>query len=254
MALSYDVTGDGPTLVLLHAGVCDRRMWDAQRPALTAAGYRLVCCDLRGFGDTPAPDRPHNDAEDVRDLLDTLGVRQVGLVGASYGGRAALEFAARWPDRVDALALICSAMPDHEPSAALRALGAREDALIEAGDLAGAAELMVETWVGPAAGEDAREAVRVMQQRAYEVQLAAPEEFGRRVAEFDLTAIKAPCLAVSGRHDLADFREIAAGLPDLLADARHVELPWAAHLPSLERPSALDDLLVGFLRETMPVG
>ena len=38
MILSHDVAGDGRTLVLLHAGVCDRRMWDAHRPALTAAG------------------------------------------------------------------------------------------------------------------------------------------------------------------------------------------------------------------------
>ncbi|MEU9669189.1 alpha/beta hydrolase [Streptomyces bobili] len=254
MTLSHDVAGDGPVLVLLHSGVCDRRMWDAQWPALIDAGYRLVRCDLRGFGETPAQDRPHSDAEDVLALLNSLGIAQAALVGSSYGGQVALEIAARWPDRTSAMALICSALPGHEPSAELSALGEREEALIEAGDIVGATELMVETWLGPDADETAREAVRKMQRHAFELQLAAAEEFEPIEAEIDLAAIQAPCLALSGAHDLADFRQIAARLPHLLANADHVELPWAGHLPSLERPSAVTDLLIGFLKEIRPVG
>ncbi|MET9064505.1 alpha/beta fold hydrolase [Streptosporangium sandarakinum] len=48
MTLSYDMAGDGPALVLLHSGVCDRRMWDPQWPALLDAGYQVVRCDFRG--------------------------------------------------------------------------------------------------------------------------------------------------------------------------------------------------------------
>jgi pimeloyl-ACP methyl ester carboxylesterase len=244
MTLSHDVAGDGPVLVLLHSGVCDRRMWDAQWPALIDAGYRLVRCDFRGFGETSAPDRPHSDAEDVLALLNSLGIARAALVGSSYGGQIALEIAARWPDRVSAIGLICSALPGHEPSAELSALGEREEALIEAGDIVGATELMVETWLGPDADETAREAVRQMQRHAFE-----PVE-----AVVDLAAIQAPCLVLSGAHDLADFRQIAARLPHLLANADHVELPWAGHLPSLERPPAVTDLLIGFLKERVPVG
>ncbi|MFJ7999205.1 alpha/beta fold hydrolase [Streptomyces sp. NPDC096310] len=254
MTLSHDVAGDGPVLVLLHSGVCDRRMWDAQWPALIDAGHRLVRCDFRGFGETPAPDRPHSDAEDVLDLLNSLGIARAALVGSSYGGQVALEIAARRPERVSALALICSALPGHEPSAELKALGQGEEALIEAGDIVGATELMVKTWLGPEADETAREAVRRMQRRAYELQMAAAEEGEPMETEIDLAAIQAPCLAVSGAHDLADFRQIAARLPDLLSHADHVELPWAGHLPSLERPSAVTDLLIGFLKDRAPAG
>ncbi|MEV0521807.1 alpha/beta hydrolase [Streptomyces sp. NPDC050439] len=254
MTLSHDVAGDGPVVVLLHSGVCDRRMWDVQWPTLLDAGYRLVRCDLRGFGGTPAPDRPHSDAEDVLELLDALGVSQAALVGSSYGGQVALEIAARWPDRVHALALLCSAVPGHEPSAELGALGEHEEALLDAGDIAGATELMVDTWLGADADETAREAVRLMQRHAFEVQLAAGEEFEPLEAQVDLAAIRARCLAVSGRHDVADFRQIAARLPDLLVNADHGELTWAGHLPSLERPSDIADLLIAFLRQTIPVG
>lgn len=253
MTLSHDVAGDGPALVLLHAGVCDRRMWDPQWQPLIVAGYRVVRCDLRGFGQTPAPDAPYNNADDVIELLDALDITHAALVGCSYGGKTSLEIAARNPDRVSAMVLLCPGLAGHEPSAVLDALDEREEALLDAGDIKGAVELMVDTWIGPEGDEATREAVRVQQRHAYEVQLAA-EEFGQLRPPYDLAAVRAPSLAVSGAHDLADFRQIAARLPGLLADASHLELPWAGHLPSMERPAAVTELLIDFLGEKVPVG
>jgi pimeloyl-ACP methyl ester carboxylesterase len=224
-------------------------MWDGQRDALVDAGHRVVRCDFRGFGETPAPDRAHSDADDVLELLDGLGVGRAALVGSSYGGKVALEIAARRPDRAGALVLLCSALAGHRASGELRALDEREDALLEAGDIAGATRLMADTWLGPDADDAARDAVRAMQQHAYEVQLAAPEEFATIRADIDPAAVRAPCLVVSGAHDLADFRQIAVRLHGLLAHSEHVELPWAGHLPGLERPADVAGLLIGFLRE-----
>lgn len=250
MVLSHDAAGDGPPLVLLHSTVADRRMWDPQWTALLDAGYRVVRCDFRGFGLSPMPDRTYDEAADVTDLLRSLGVERAAVVGASFGGRIALEVAARWPDMVTALVLLSAGSPDHVPGEALRAFAERENALIDAGDIDGAAELNVETFLGPEADAATRERVRRMQRHAFEVQLAADEEFAQVEVEVDLSKITAPCLAVSGAHDLPDFREIATRLPERLAHARHEELPWAGHLPSLERPAAVTELLLRFLRET----
>jgi 3-oxoadipate enol-lactonase len=249
MTLAHDVAGSGPAVVLLHSTVCDRRMWDPQVPVLVNAGYRVVRCDLPGFGQTPMPDRPNNEAQDVAELLDLLGVEHTALIAASGGGRVALEIAARWPKRVTALALLCTALAGHEPSAELRAFGEREDELLEAGDIAGATELNVETWLGPYADEATREKVRQMQRHAFEVQLAAVEEFESIRVETELSAITAPSLLICGSHDFADFRQIAVQLADQLADARQLELTWAGHLPSLERPDALNPVLTNFLAE-----
>ncbi|MFJ1702501.1 alpha/beta fold hydrolase [Kitasatospora sp. NPDC088346] len=254
MILSHDVAGTGPTVLLLHSTVCDRRMWDPQVPVLAEAGYRVVRCDLRGFGQTPMPDGPYGNAQDVIDLLDLLGAERVALVGSSGGGRIALEIAARWPERVASLTLLCTAVAGHEPGPELQAFGEREDALIEAGDVAGATDLNVATWLGPEASAATREQVSLMQRHAFEVQLAAVEEFPSLKPEFDLADVTAPTLLVSGAHDLPDFRQIATALADRLADARHLELPWAGHLPGLERPDAVNPLLVDFLRETYPAG
>ena len=248
MTLAHDVAGDGPAVLLLHSTVCDRRMWDPQVPALVAAGYRVARCDLRGYGDSPLPDGPYDEGQDVIDLLDALGADRVALIAASGGGRVALEIAAGHPQRVTALALLCTAWWDRERSAELRAFGAREDALLEAGDVAGATELNVDLWVGPAADEQTRDRVRRMQRHAFDVQLAATEEFAPLRTQPEVAGITAPTLLVSGRHDVRDFREIAAELAKRIPGARHVELEWAGHLPSLERPDRVNPLLLEFLR------
>ena len=252
--MSYDVAGTGPALVLLHSTVCDRRMWDPQWPVLAEAGYRVVRCDFRGFGATPAPTAPYNDADDVLSLADELDLGPMALVGASSGGEVALEIAARRPQQVTALALVCAGMPGHEPTDELRGFWQREGELIEAGDIAGAVELNVATWLGPEADEATRERVRLMQRHAFEVQLAAPEEYEPVQADVDLHAITAPSLVVSGARDLPDFRLIAARLAALLPGAQAVELPWAGHLPTLERPRESSGLLTAFLRDTVPAG
>lgn len=248
--LAHDMTGDGPAVVLLHSSVCDRRMWDPQWPVLADAGYRVVRCDFRGYGGSPVADRPYSDAADVADLLAHLGVESAALIGASSGGAVALELATTRPDTVTGLALLCSGMPGHVPGAALRSFDEREEALFEAGDIAGAVELNVETWLGPEADDETRERVRRMQGHAFEVQAAAEEDFAPSAARVDLSRITAPCLVVSGAHDLPDFREIAATLARRVPGARHLELPWAGHLPSLERPAPTTALLTDFLGET----
>ncbi|EDY61996.1 alpha/beta hydrolase fold protein [Streptomyces pristinaespiralis ATCC 25486] len=246
-------------------------MWDLQWQSLADAGYEVVRCDFRGFGETPAETGPYSDADDVLELLDTLGIDRATLIGSSYGGKVALELAGRRPERAVALMLLCAGQPGRPPGPRLMAFGRKEDALLEAGDLEAAVELNVSTWLGPDADDETREAVRRMQRHAFEVQLAAEKEFADAVpaegsaddeetpgageagagpaqpAEPDLSRIDAPCLAVSGAHDVEDFRQIAAGLPALIPGARHVELDWAQHLPSLERPAEVTRLITGFL-------
>ncbi|RMI38911.1 alpha/beta fold hydrolase [Streptomyces triticirhizae] len=246
--LAHDVAGDGPALLLLHSTVCDRRMWDPQWRILVDAGFRVVRCDFRGHGDSPAADRPYRDAEDVRDLLDALGIDETAVVGACFGGGVALEIAARWPERVTALALLNAAPPLTDRTEALAEFESRAAELIAADAVAEAVELNVATWLGPEADGNTRAMVRLMQRHALDVRLAA-EEFPRPPADHRLTGIKARALAVSGRHDLPDFRATAVELARLLPRSRHEELPWAGHLPSLERPAEVARLLVSFLHE-----
>lgn len=246
MILAHDDEGDGPAVVLLHSSVCDRRMWQRQAEVLTAAGHRVIRPDFQGFGDTPAPTAPYDEAGDLRALLDALGVDRAVLVGSSMGGRVAQEFAARWPSQVIGLLLVCAATRLLPPTADARAFGAEEDALLEAGDVDGAVDLNVRTWLGPAASAQTAVAVAEMQRRSFEVQLAAGDVSADR-PDFDLGAIVAPTLVVSGAHDLDYFGHVADLLAARIGGAQRLELDWAGHLPSLEDPDRFDPLLLEFV-------
>ena len=233
--LHHHLEGTGPVVVLLHAGVADLRMWDAQVAELVP-GHTALRCDLRGYGSTPIEaGASYSDAEDVLALLDELGTERWSLVGASYGGYVAQQVASAAPDRLDALVLLDAPADLVEPDHALRAFWREEGELVEAGDLDAATDLNVATWLGPAADEEARALVRTMQRAAFTAQVAAGEVDDRDLP-IDLATITAPTTVVVGDHDLAFFRDNARALADALPHAELDELPWAGHLPSHERP------------------
>ena len=233
-------------MLLIHAGACDRRMWDPQWEALTAR-FDAVRCDLRGSGDSPLPDEPYDDAEDVRRLLDSLDIGRARVVGASFGGLVALELASRWPERVWRLLLLSPAWTELDPDEELQRFGAEENSRLEAGDVEGAVELNVETWLGPEASADARDQVRRMQRRAFDLQLAAPDGAVAKDPKADPARIEAPTLILSGAHDLTHFGRVASELERRIPTAGLEQLDWAGHLPSMERPEETTELLLDFL-------
>jgi len=150
LPISHDVTGSGPSALLIHAGVADRRMWDPQLPAI-ARGHRVVRVDLRGFGDSPLPPDPYDHVTDIITLLEDIGVDRTAVVGASFGGLVAQELARRHPERIERLLLLCPASVLLRPDDELKAFWSREEVLLESGDLAAATTLNVDTWCGPEA-------------------------------------------------------------------------------------------------------
>ncbi len=82
--LVYDDDGAGPVVLLLHAGIADRRMWTPVAAAL-AGRFRVVRYDLRGYGESAPPPKSFAHHEDVAGLLDHLGVERAALAGCSFG-------------------------------------------------------------------------------------------------------------------------------------------------------------------------
>ncbi len=247
MSIHHLVEGVGRTVVLLHAGVADLRMWDQQSAALVAAGRRVVRCDLRGYGATALePAASYSDAEDVLALVEELGLASFALVGASYGGYVAQQVATALPHRVERLVLICAAGDLAEPDPGLRAFWDEEAALLEAGDVAGATELNVATWLGPDADTDARALVRTMQRTAFDHQLAAGDVDDRQLPVTPEVLVM-PVTAIIGAHDFDFFADTARALVVQLPQGELVELDWAGHLPTLERPEEGSRVLLSAL-------
>lgn len=123
----------------------------------------------------------------------------------------------------------------------------REDALVEMGNLDGYVELNVETWLGPDADHTAKDLVRVMQRHAVEVQLAAesgPTQPALLPVDVAPKRIECPAIFVSGKRDMDHFQAIATHLAATMPNARLLELDWAGHLPSLERPTETTALII----------
>jgi pimeloyl-ACP methyl ester carboxylesterase len=240
MTISHAVTGDGPDLLLVHAGVADSRMWARQVEELKTR-YRVITLDLRGYGETPV-EAKYSDAGDVLALLEELGAKDVTAVGASYGGYVVQQVASRRPELFSRLVLLCAPTDNVQPDDELRALWSEENALLEAGDVDGATELTVRRWIGPEADDEARELLRVMQKRAYDVQLAAGD-VDNEEWPVEPEKIGAPVRLITGAHDFRFFADSADYLAERLPNSERLELPWAGHLPTLERPAEASGLI-----------
>ncbi len=121
-SVSYDEWGDpeAPPVVLLHGFTSSNRMWIGQVGPL-ARQYRAIAPDLRGHGKTTAPEDLAEYgivryAEDLRALLDHLEITACALVGCSFGGMIALQFATTYPERVAALAVSDSSPAYEHPA------------------------------------------------------------------------------------------------------------------------------------------
>jgi pimeloyl-ACP methyl ester carboxylesterase len=206
----------------------------------------VVRVDFQGHGQSPAPVVEYDNAADVIAVLDHLGLDRVAVVGASFGGSVGQEVAARWPDRVATLVLLCTAKRGHPPTKDIEAFGHREDELLARGALDEAVALNVRTFLGPAASDNAKALVADMQRRVFDIQLAGPDVPASTV-DHDLAGISARTLVVSGGHDVDYFVEIAQVVAGQIPGATWTHLDWAGHLPSIEDPDRLNPLLLDFL-------
>jgi pimeloyl-ACP methyl ester carboxylesterase len=251
--LAYDVDGEGPAVVLVHAGICDRRMWDGVWPSLTAR-HRAVRYDARGFGESGPATTSFSPRADLVAVLDHLGIDRAALCGVSFGGQIALETALEHPDRVIALALACCAVDWGDAPDDLVGRMEEADAAGEAGEVERAVELELRIWLdGHARAEpldpELRESVRVMNLRVWALGLESTGSVERLTppASTRLGSVGVPTLVVAGEYDVPFMTESCRSLAAVVPRARFELLGGVAHLPPLERPDVFAALLLDFL-------
>ena len=124
--LAYEIHGEaaGPTIVLIHGILLDAACNRDLALALAGEGYRVVLLDLLGHGRSDKPGHAKElridfFAEQLACLMDHLNIERAVIGGVSLGAITALEFACRWPERVQALFLEMPVMERATPAAAL---------------------------------------------------------------------------------------------------------------------------------------
>jgi 3-oxoadipate enol-lactonase len=251
--------GDGPPIVLLHAGIADSRSWDPVVPGLVAAGYRAIRYDLRAHGRSTTEDVAFSNRADLVAVLDWWGVRRAAVVGNSRGGQIMFDAAIEFPDRFVAAIGVAAGLGGYDGSDTPeeQALFEKADALYETEprDVAAIVDLEVRIWVdGPGqpttrVPSAIREAVREMN-----TPLIAPDRvegqpivLEPRAAE-RLAELRMPVLSIAGLLDVSGVAGTARYLEANASDARAVLLPDVAHMIGMEAPDRLVELVADFLR------
>lgn len=252
-SLAYDDVGSGPAIVFVHGHPFDRSMWSPQQEAVTAAGWRMLRADLRGYGQStvlPGTTYLETFADDVAALLDRLSIPNAVIAGLSMGGQITMAFAERHPGRVRGLVLAAT-FPQAEDEAGK----ARRYAVAERIERVGMDAYVDELLPGmlarqtfatkPEIAAHVEGMMRRTDPRGAAAALRGRAE--RRGYENTLARLDVPALVVVGEED--GFTTVADGqrMQALMPQAKLIAIPGVGHMPNLEARDLFNAELVAFL-------
>ena len=254
--LNVVIDGEGPPIVLIHAGIADLRAWDDLVPLLVNAGHRVIRYDCRGYGSSPTDDIDYSNRDDVLAVLDAAGVGRAVLVGNSRGAMIGLDTILESPERFAAFVWVGGGIGgfDGDISAEELAMFEAADAAEMSGDVETQLDLETRIWVDgvgqPTTRVPARirDALRDMNRPLLDPARIAgtPIPLGSS-ANDRLDEITIPVLAVVGALDVQNTRDSAMRLETAVRGARRVVIPDVAHMIGMEVPEQLADLIIEFV-------
>lgn len=253
----YEVEGSGEPVILIHAGIANLRMWDAEVAALRD-DYRLIRYDTRGYGRTETDAVPFSNREDISALLDHLDERSAHVVGLSRGGMIALDYAIESPERVRSLVVAAGGVGGYEsPEDADASVFEVADNLVDAKDWEGIADWETAYWadgpgqptgrVDPAVHAQVHGWILTNYRAEKEEgvpQPLDPPAVGR------LSELQSPLLVMIGTVDEPGTRDACRHLAASVPGARLEVFEGAAHMLNLEQPERFHALLRQFLTGT----
>ncbi len=245
--VAFDVVGpeDAPLLVLLGSLGTNRHVWDAQMGTFSN-WFRVMRVEHPGHDGVTAPKGPYSIdglGSRVVDFLDTLGADRAHFAGLSLGGMIVMWLAAVHPDRVDKIALCCSA-PRFPPREAWRERAAK----VRAEGTGSLKEAALERWFTPAFLREQPQAVE-----QFVASLSSVDDEGyasccEALGAADLTPqlgrIQAPTLVLGGAQDPVVPPESAAATMTAIPGSTLSVLAGAAHLANVAQPDAFNSVVL----------
>ena len=256
--LYYEMSGDGPAMVLIHAGFLDSRMWDPQIPVFSES-HVVIRYDVRGFGRSDVARNKYSDYKDLRGLLDHLRVKTVSLVGVSNGGRIASDFAVECPSMVDHLVLVSPGMSGYKFSGPEeeklweefdKQMKPQEDADRE-GRADEAVEMDVNAWASAQTSVN-RERIMKIALDNFHVHLEnpwklqvppEPRTFQR------LSQIRIPTLLIIGDRDVPAQILMVDNIHSHILGSKKVLIRGADHIVNMSKPDEFNRTVLEFLKQ-----
>jgi 3-oxoadipate enol-lactonase len=261
-SLYYEVSGSGQSILLIHAGVADCSMWDAQF-SLFSQYYRVIRYDMRGFGKSHTETTEFSNRQDILDLFKHLGVEQACVIGISRGGQIAIDFTLEHPECVSALVPVAAGVsgynyqPDNSENATREIeIFNHMDELWERNAFDELADLEVHVWAdGPSqpigrASPQIHDYMRKIVRANYTRKdgQATPQPLSPLAAS-RLGEIHVPTLILVGEYDEIATLEVANKLEKEIPDTRKIVFPGTAHMLPLEQPALFNEVVLDFLNK-----
>ncbi|HYD54502.1 MAG TPA: alpha/beta hydrolase [Gemmatimonadaceae bacterium] len=262
--LHYLDLGQGQPVVLVHGWPLSHRMWESQIDALTAAGFRVIAYDRRGFGESGRPASGYDYdtfAADLHEVIATLDLRDVVLAGFSMGGGEVARYLGRYGSERIAKAMLLGAVPpfllktDDNPGGIDRAVF---DGMLDAvrTDRIAFLDQFFPNFYGiDAGGRGAtRDLIPYSKWIAWAASPIATQQcilaFGTTDFRADLARIDVPTLIVHGDDDrIVPIDLSARRAHEQIAGSRLEVIPGAPHGFAATHGARLGQLMVGFLRD-----
>jgi len=254
--IAVDVQGRGPLLLFLHGIGGNRGNWQGQLPAF-AGEFTAAAWDARGYGESDDYEGPLDFAEFSADLLrviDDFGTERAHLCGLSMGGRIAMDFHDRHPERVASLTL-CDTQPGlaQMPTEKRREfIRLRQEPLRAGRTPAQMAPEVAKSLVSPNASPGALQllidSMTALHTESYLKTIEASFLYERTP---NLEGIRLPVHVVVGADDRLTPPELARGMADRIPEAALTIIPEAGHLSNIEQPERFNAAVLGFLRRQL---
>ncbi|MDB5533958.1 MAG: 3-oxoadipate enol-lactonase [Hyphomicrobiales bacterium] len=245
--IHYEVHGDGPPLVLIHANPFDRRLW-LHQVARFSPFYRVIAIDLRGYGLSDKPETTFT----LRDMMDdVLGVcadesiDRAIFAGVSVGSGIALLMAIEHPDMTQAVVLVGGSSS-----------GPRDPERIVAGfdpkDPGPHMMTLMRGYVAPGFADTPRGKwlLNLFVENSHNLSSKCISQIFRTRGNFDMTdrlaGVKVPTLVINGEYD--ESLEAGKLTASRIPGAQHVMLPNTGHACCIEDATGFDTAMIKFLK------
>jgi len=256
--LAYDDVGDGPPVLLIHGFPLCRKMWTPQAESLTAAGFRVITPDLRGFGESElGQGLPDMDsyADDIIGLMDFLGLETVLVGGMSMGGYVTLNLLDRFFSRIKAAMFIVTRSEADNPDG--KATRTRLAASVEAGDRDAPVDFFEEILFAETTPTENPQLVKQVRGWMSATQpsgliggLLAMRE--RKDYSNQLDRFQLPVMVIGAEEDRCISPDSSKWMGKFFLESTLHIIPGAGHMANLEKPKVFNRHLLDFLQTVSP--
>jgi 3-oxoadipate enol-lactonase len=250
--IHYQISGSGDCLALIHGFADNLNMWYKQIPELSRQ-HRILTYDVRGFGRTERVGAPYTIdvfVEDLHELLGTLEIDSVCVLGFSMGGRIALEYALTYPEMTTGLILANSGV-ETSPRPEMAKHRTIMRSVLARADLETLSTMLTKGSFSPGFSsrdpETFRSCKAIRMQNDPSEYLTIMEAVDQALdAPVDLSRIERPVLLIAGEHDALMGRSVAERMKESIGDAELKVLP-TGHASALEAPEEFNRTVLDFM-------